>query len=124
MTDGASSRYTILGFADMTKSDSFSGNKFMITNAHGTIFTLGDISALVTNNPTCIALFVHENSYFLALGEIFFYPLKCHLRKIRSNLLAHIYQKNGFFDGLYGVVKAFIIHNTLFQKNKSGMIRQ
>ena len=126
MTNGAGGRYIILSFTDVAKSYSVSGNKFMIADAYGTIFTLRDISTGMANDPSCIAFFVDEDSNFFALSEIFLDTITRQLGKVRSNLLAHIDQKDTLFEGRgsrrkgrgYVVVKTFIIHSIYLRIKK------
>jgi hypothetical protein len=127
MTGRTSSRDVILGLADMTESDSLSGNKLVITNTYRAVFTLGNTSAFMTDNPSSIAFFVYKNSDFLALSEILFYALTRQLRKIGGNLLGHINKKNFLnnyslfiihYSLFYGVVKAFVVHSVYVVKYK------
>lgn len=102
----------------MTESDSISALKFMITDAYRAVFALRDISAVMTDDASGIAFFIDENSDFLSLREIFLKALTRQLGKIRSDLLRHIHQKDMFFDVVYGVVKAFVIHDNVYVRIK------
>ena len=110
MTGRAGRRHVILCFADMAKSDSFSRFNLVIADTYVAIFTLGNMPAVVANDTSGVAFFVDEDSDSFALFEIFFYSFARQLRKIRSNLLAHIDQIDALFDSLYVVIKTFIIH--------------
>lgn len=111
MTFWTARRDSILCFANMAKSDSISWFNLMITDTYRTVFTLGNMSAVVANNPSWISFFVDEDSDFLPLCKILFNALMRQLRKIRSNLLAHIDQKNRFFLSLNIMLKAFVVHS-------------
>lgn len=127
MTGRTSGRDVILRLTDMTKSDSLSGDKFVITDAYRAIFALGNSSAFVADDAPSIAFFVDENSYLLALGQIFFYALTRQLRKIWRDLLGHINKKN-FLNNyslfiihcslFHSVIKAFIVHSIYVVKYK------
>ena len=118
ITGRAGSWENILRFTDMTEADSISRNKFMIADTYRTVFTFWNISTFLTHNTTSISFFVDKNANFLPLGKIFFQSLKRQLGKIRSNLLRHVYQKDMFFGSLYFVIKAFIIHGSLYVRIK------
>ena len=110
MTSGTSRGDIILRLTDMTESDSFSRGKFMITYADRTIFTFRDGSTSMTNHSSSVSFLIYQDSDFLSLFDIFFDTITRQLGKIRSNLVAHIYQENGFLGSLDFVVKAFVVH--------------
>ena len=86
----------------------------MIADAYGAVLAFRDISAFVTDYSTSVSFFIHQNSNLLTLGEIFFDAVACQLRKIRSDLLCHIHQKNGFLGSFDFVVKTFVIHSIIY----------
>lgn len=102
----------------MTKSDSFTGFDLMITDAYITVFAFGDMSAVMTNDSSGVSFFVDKYSDFFSLFKIFFETITCQLRKIRSDLLAHIHQKYRFLGSLYVMIKTFVIHAIISWKSK------
>lgn len=90
----------------------------MIADAHWAVFAFRDMPAIMADDASRIAFFVDEDSYPFSVLEIFFYAVKRQLRKIRSDFLGHINQKNRLFDSLYVVIETFVIHNAGFQEMK------
>ena len=78
----------------------------MIADADRTFFALRDVPAGLTDDAVGVALFIYEDSDFLAQLEIFLYPHERQLRKIRIDLLCHIDQK----DILVFVLEFFVVH--------------
>ena len=69
----------------------------MITNTYGAFFTLRNMSTGLTDDARGISFLIDENSYALALFEIFFYALHREIRKKRIELFGHIHKENFLF---------------------------
>ena len=72
----------------------------------------------MADDSSSISFFIHQDSDILPLFEIFLDAIIRQLRKIGSNLLAHIHQEDRLLGPLYVVIKTFVIHSAVYVRIK------
>jgi hypothetical protein len=105
----------VLGFADMTKSNEFAIQLFMIGNGDATFFTLRDETTVVADETGSVAFFIYDNSDFAVVSEIFCYRFIGQFGKVMIQLFGHIHEENIFM--LVRMSEMFVIHWCLCSEN-------
>jgi len=95
-----------LCFANVTESDHLSGKDFMVRDGDRAFFTLGDMSALMTNHSLRKPFFIDDDSDFFIEILVFFESCSCEFGKMMIQFFGHIYEEDVFV----GMGEVFVIH--------------
>jgi hypothetical protein len=97
-----------MGFTDVAQSHHFTILLFVIGNGNGTFFALRDVSAVIANHPLGVTFFIHDNSDFFSLIEIFCNRFISQFGKVVIQFFGHIHEENIFIE----MCEMFVIHRT------------
>ena len=78
----------------------------MIGDGDGALLALRDKTAVVADEPLRVSFFIHNDSDFLSLVEVFTYRFIGQFGKMMIQFFGHIYEEDVFV----GMGEVFVIH--------------